>query len=307
MAKKIGTPVPDATDIIGKTLPEDAATEIALRGATAAYTDERDVVNQLLGQAQMAEAFSQFSRTVRLSKLAHVKETKLYRALSGKQMPNGSVSTGTWDDFCALLGHSADKVDLDLQNLRAFGEEALESMSRMGIGYRELRQFRQLPQDSKEALIEAAKEGDRETLIDLAEELIAKQHAEKSALQKAQQDAEARAEKLQKQAEEQDEQIVELKEERKRLRRDWARKGLDERVVALREAVHLAAVDVLAAISPGDDDPVGLHGAVRSLLDDELAGQNDHREFLAGVFAELITSLRAVRDNLPVSVPVREA
>ncbi len=34
---------------------------------------------------------------------------------------------------------------MDIANLRTFGEEALESMSRMGIGYRELRQWRKLP------------------------------------------------------------------------------------------------------------------------------------------------------------------
>ncbi|EKB5404911.1 hypothetical protein OOP60_005415, partial [Salmonella enterica] len=141
--------------------------------------EERDLLNQLLGQAQMADAISKFSRTVRLSKLAHVRENRLYKGLRGKKMPNGSALSGTWEEFCSLLGYSKDKVDLDIQNLRTFGEEALESMSRMGIGYRELRQFRKLPEDSKTALIEVAKEGDKESLLDLAEELIARQNDEK--------------------------------------------------------------------------------------------------------------------------------
>ncbi|MGV8638395.1 hypothetical protein ACV35T_02585, partial [Pseudomonas aeruginosa] len=41
--------------------------------------EERDLVNQLLGQAQMADAFAKFSVTVTTSKLAFVKENKLYR------------------------------------------------------------------------------------------------------------------------------------------------------------------------------------------------------------------------------------
>lgn len=49
------------------------------------HSDERDLVNQLLGQTQMAGAFEEFSRTVRASKLAYVKENKLYRALKGKK------------------------------------------------------------------------------------------------------------------------------------------------------------------------------------------------------------------------------
>ncbi|WP_238945189.1 hypothetical protein [Allofranklinella schreckenbergeri] len=148
----------------------------------AGYGEDRDLLNQLLGQAQMADAISQFSRTVRLSKLAYVKECKLYRQLAGRQTPNGSALHGTWEEFCNLLGHSKDKVDLDLQNLQAFGEEALESMSRMGIGYRELRQYRRLPEDQKQALIEVAKTGDKEGFVDLAEELIAKHAKEKEAL-----------------------------------------------------------------------------------------------------------------------------
>ena len=145
-------------------------------------SDERDLLNQLLGQAQMADAFEQFSRTVRTSKLAFVKENKLYRNLKGKKTPNGSEFSGTWDEFCNVLGISVDKADLDIANLTAFGEEALDSMSRMGIGYRELRQFRRLPDDQKSALIEVAKEGDKTALLELAEEMIAKHTKEKEDL-----------------------------------------------------------------------------------------------------------------------------
>ena len=48
--------------------------------------EERDLVNQLLGQAQMADAFAKFSVTVTTSKLVYVKENKLYRALKGMKV-----------------------------------------------------------------------------------------------------------------------------------------------------------------------------------------------------------------------------
>jgi hypothetical protein len=147
------------------------------------HSDERDLVNQLLGQAQMAGAFEEFSRTVRTSKLAYVKENKLYKALSGRKNPHGAeVMSGSWEEFCGLLGRSVDQVDRDIANLRAFGEEALDSMSRMGIGYREMRQYRRLPEDAQAALIEAAATGDKDAFIDLAEEIIAKHAKEKEAL-----------------------------------------------------------------------------------------------------------------------------
>lgn len=159
-------------------------TPASLAEKEAAEADERDLLNQLLGQAQMADAFEQFSRTVRTSKLAFVKENKLYRALKGVKTANGSHFSGTWEDFCQLLGMSRDKVELDITNLRTFGEEALDSMSRMGIGYREMRQYRKLPNDQRLALIEAAKEGDKNLLLDLAEDLISKHIKEKESITK---------------------------------------------------------------------------------------------------------------------------
>src|SRR5471030_1302083 len=76
------------------------ANQNAMATLQASHSDERDMVNQLLGQAQMAGAFEEFSRTVRTSKLAYVKENKLYRALAGRKNPNGSVFSGTWEEFC---------------------------------------------------------------------------------------------------------------------------------------------------------------------------------------------------------------
>lgn len=163
--------------------PELETTQNLMATVSSQMNDERDLLNQLLGQTQMADAFTQFSLTVRTSKLKFVKENKLYRALKGKKSPNGyDFLSGSWEEFCNLLGISVQKADLDIQNLNSFGEEALESMSRMGIGYRELRQFRRLPEDQKSALIEVAKEGDKTALLDLAEEMIAKHAREKEEL-----------------------------------------------------------------------------------------------------------------------------
>lgn len=161
------------------------------------YSADRDLLNQLLGQAQMADAFAKFSGTVTTSKLSFVKENKLYRALKGQKNPaRDGFLTGTWEEFCSLLGRSSEHVDRDISNLRAFGEDALESMSRMGIGYRELRQYRRLPDDQKTALVEAAKAGDKDSFLELAEDLIAKHAREKDALKKEVQDAQEQTQDL---------------------------------------------------------------------------------------------------------------
>lgn len=259
MARKASTPeIQPMPEINQEAYQEEAGALLQLGKIAQDMQGERDLLNQLLGQAQMADAFTQFSRTVRTSKLAFVKENKLYRALKGKQTANGSLFSGTWEEFCELLGMSRDKVELDIANLQAFGEEALESMSRMGIGYREMRQWRRLPDDAKSALIEAAKDGNKEAVVFLAEELIAKHAKEKEELTKKLENTQADYEALDKFAADTsaEKKALKLELERNQLRTlPW-----DERIAPLKEEItqrqclideslarHLQAADALDA------------------------------------------------------------
>lgn len=185
--QKIPEGIPEGHAI---TLAEEKIAHIA-----DAYTEERDLMNQLIGQVQMASALSKFADVVGLTKLKHIKESKLYRALAGKtgvdrdgdQIPD----VGTWDGFCRAIGTSANKVDEDLLNLRVFGEEAMDSLTRVGAGYRELRQLRKLPEDQQAALIEVAKLGDKDSFVELAEEIITRHAKEKESIAKENSDLKA--------------------------------------------------------------------------------------------------------------------
>lgn len=277
------TPMPE----INPEAFQEEAGALGMLGAIAqGIQDERDLVNQLLGQAQMADAFAKFSVTVTTSKLAFVKENKLYRALKGKKSPNGYDFSGTWEEFCNLLGISVEKADLDIQNLRAFGEEALESMSRMGIGYRELRQYRRLPEDDKTALIEVAKSGDSAAFVDLAEELIAKHAKEKDELSKRLADVQGDYDALSKVEADTSRKLrdAKLELERAQLRTaPWSEKVAPfQKEIAQRQSVideamgrHLQAVEALdawllaeAANQPGYDPehPVDMPLEVRTVL-----------------------------------------
>lgn len=191
MPKKPGRPAMPAAQPVALTLndqitAQDVAVVDGLAQLQASYGQERDLANQMLGQIQMSRAISKFTDVVSLQKLKYIKENKSYRALSGQKGidRNGSEITdvGTWAGFCAALGVSASKIDEDLTNLQIFGEEALAQLTQAGAGYRELRQYRKLPEDQKQALIEVAKAGDKEGFVELAEEIIAKHAKEKEAL-----------------------------------------------------------------------------------------------------------------------------
>ncbi|MDF3932964.1 hypothetical protein P3W75_10005 [Pseudomonas citronellolis] len=253
--------------------------------------EERDLVNQLLGQAQMADAFAKFSVTVTSSKMAFVKENKLYRALAGKQSGNGYQLQGTWEEFCGLLGMSREKADQDIANLRTFGEEALESMSRMGIGYRELRQWRRLPADSKSALIEAAKQGNREAVEYLAEELLAMHAQEKAELKKQvddlQADYDAQGEVLAKKRADLDETTQQLAKARRRIETMAA----DEAEKELRQEVIGIAFEAEADISGKLREAFSVMAAHA-----EQTG-TDHRGFQAGLVRQLELLLLQIREE----------
>lgn len=164
-----------------------AADEAVSQDKPADMPNDRDLVNQLLGQIQMANAFAKFADVVSLQKLKYIKDNKIYRSVAGLSMVSGVTGekiadVGNWAGFCKALGLSVSKVDEDLLNLNTFGEEALKQLSSVGAGVRELRQYRKLPDDQKAALIEAAKSGDKDQLLDLAETLIEKHVQEKAAL-----------------------------------------------------------------------------------------------------------------------------
>lgn len=197
-------------------LAEDVLATDQVAALKASYSDERDLLNQLLGQAQMADAFAKFSQTVSTSKLAFVKENKLYQQLKGKKTADGQQFSGTWEEFCSLLGRSRGQVDEDIQNLKLLGEEALESMSKMGIGYREMRQYRKLPEDQKLALIEVAKTGDKESFVELAEEIISRHAKEKEALAAQVEEATASLEAKDRVLADKNERINELEEQTSR-------------------------------------------------------------------------------------------
>lgn len=221
MPKKAGRPAMTAAQPVAVVLNGEAAAQAVadvdgLAQLRSSYGQERDLVNQLLGQAQMADAISKLTATVAVSKMAFVKESKLYRQLAGTKDRDGRGLAGTWEEFCALLGTSAPKVNEDIANLQSFGEQALESMSAMGIGYRELRQYRKLPEDQKQALIEVAKAGDKEGFVELAEEIIAKHAKEKEQLTTQVEEAKATLEAKDRVLADKNERLTKLEEEGKR-------------------------------------------------------------------------------------------
>ena len=297
---KLNTQIEMPTD---KPLTDSVENSVNVMAALeAGYAEERDLLNQLLGQAQMAEAFAKFSKTVLTSKMAFVKENKLYQQLKGKKNQDGLEFSGTWAEFCNLLGYTPEHANESIANIQMFGEEALESMSRMGIGYRELRQFRKLPDDQKTALIEVAESGDKESLLELAEEMIAKQAKEKEALsfkldrlsadleasRQLTADKESRYEKV----------FYEKAKLEEQLRTRVQTETPDETTAAIRQDVTKFATTVEINMRSQ------LASALSKLNDFSNEHGIDNSDFLAGIMSQLELTINQLRDEYDIkSVP----
>ncbi|MDK9716708.1 MAG: hypothetical protein OEL57_02230 [Trichlorobacter sp.] len=96
--------------------------------------------HEIAGRIQAFTFVGKVLTVTTLVQLRRIKESKAY-----KDIPN----IGTWDKYCEYLGFSREKVDSDLKNLAEFGETFLVTVTGFGLGYRELRQLRQLKYDGE--------------------------------------------------------------------------------------------------------------------------------------------------------------
>nr|BBJ05178.1 hypothetical protein YBY_30270 [Marinobacter nauticus] len=292
MARK---PTPTTELVEAPELDSEKLSEIGNTGALLASTanEERDTLNQLIGQIQMTGAIAKLTTVVGLTKLAYIKENRMYKALAGKKGTdrNGNeiADVGTWEGFCLAIGTTRQKADEDLLNLKAFGEDALEDLNRVGAGYREMRQFRKLPDDSKQALMEVAKTGDKEAFVELAEEVISKHTKEKESLEKelseVKADYEARGERLHKKNEELEAAQFALDRAEHRLKIATP----DEQFADLRDECHAVASRV------EDEFRTALTAALEALQEHGQANEEDLTPWMSSLILRMQRQLDAVR------------
>ncbi|MEF9994645.1 MAG: hypothetical protein RR771_09540 [Acinetobacter sp.] len=151
---------------------------------------------QLSEKVGVIKATSFFKKLLTVSEikfLSEIKETKQYKGLKVLDSAGKLLTVSTWAEFCDSMGKSHQHVDEEIRNLGLFGEDFLETSQRMSLGYRDLRKLRKLDDADREVIIngEAVKTEDRESLIDLIEEMSAKHAKEKETFNKKVADLEA--------------------------------------------------------------------------------------------------------------------
>lgn len=165
--------------------------------APLSHDQQKAVINTKEVMAQMEEvmreigqieAFDFINKLVTVSGLKivqKIKETKSYKGLVYRSDTGSLETVSTFEQFCDLkIGTTSRIINERLANLNTFGEEFFESSQKIGLGYRELRKLRQLPDEQQQLVIEneAVDLGDKEALRELIDDLNAKHQKELKAL-----------------------------------------------------------------------------------------------------------------------------
>lgn len=171
-------PVEPLPDLPGVTASIEVTRTVATTLAEA-VTAQQVQLAEMVGQLRAFDFMTRFTGLARLKFLAELKATKAYKGQKAMSPKGELVEMTSFEDVCEVLGISVSKAKEDLQNLATFGEDFLEASQRLGLGYRQLRQLRALPEDARQLVIEgeAVKESDPEALKDLLEELAARNAA----------------------------------------------------------------------------------------------------------------------------------
>lgn len=261
--------------------------------AAQAMTAEMADAYEMLGMIKMSDFHRKLTTCQHIKVLAEFKEAKKYKGLEMLDIRGNRRQVSTWDDFCSALGFSRQKIDEDISNLYKLGEDFLETSQRLGLGYREMRKLRQLPEEARAEIVDAdySDTTDKEELIEKIEDLTAQHAKEKEALQaqlkRKSDDYEAQAKVLATKNERINHLDLELAKKTKAIETQTP----EQRGGVLRE--EAAAISYKAeAVLRGQ-----VFQAFEALTAHTEATGIDHKQFMSGVLAEYQLILSELKER----------
>lgn len=165
-----------------------AAEESTSRQITESFSREAREATLLVGgriaRRQMIAGLTKLLLSSDIQDLANIKESKQYKGYTHIDAAGNSDVIGNWAQFCELVeGRPAKTVDEEIKSLEMLGPDAFDAMRRGGIGLTKMRALRALPGTELAEITETAKTADKDTLLDMVGDLIARQKADKEKLQ----------------------------------------------------------------------------------------------------------------------------
>ena len=248
----------------------------------------------------MLKGFSFIGKLLTVSSLKvlhEIKNSKKYKGLSYIDQDGKLLTVSSWADYCRACGLTEKKVDEDLLNLSKLGEDFLETSQRLGLGYREMRKLRKLPEDARAEIVDAefSESADKEELLEKIEELTAKHAQEKQILEGQLKQSHANYEAQSKVLKNKNDRINQLDIELEKKKNHINTLSPDEKGGLLRKETSQLAYNA-EAILRGQ-----VWKAFETLDSHTQESGIDHKQFMVGTLAEIELVLNELRTafNLP--------
>jgi hypothetical protein len=160
----------------------DRGVDLQMKQQSAQEANEKKLITQtyqMIGRIEAGNFFGKFISLTTLYFYKQAKELKLYRKLP---------EIGTWAEYCKRTGRSRRLIDESLQNLEQLGPQFYETASKFGVGYRDLRSLRKLPDGERKDIIEELEKREdikKEEFLDLLEQSLEKKIKAETAAEEA--------------------------------------------------------------------------------------------------------------------------
>ena len=260
-------------------------------------TQDKAQAHELIGMIKAFDFTQKLVTVTTLKLLNQVKESKSYKGLTLSDKEGKLVTVTTWEDFCITLGFSREQMDENLRNLNTFGENFLETSQRLGLGYREMRKLRKLPEDARAEIVDAefSETADKEELLEKIEELTAKHAQEKQILEGQLKQSHANYEAQSKVLKNKNDRINQLDIELEKKKNHINTLSPDEKGGLLRKETSQLVYNA-EAILRGQ-----VWKAFETLDNHTQESGIDHKQFMVGTLAEIELVLNELRTafNLP--------
>lgn len=260
-------------------------------------TQDKAQAYEMLGMVKMSDFTRKLVTVSHIKVLAEFKESKKYKGLDIQDINGNWLHVTKWEEFCNALGYSREKIDTDILNLSTFGETFLETSQRLGLGYRDLRKLRKLPEDARAEIVDAefSESADKEELLEKIEELTVKHAQEKQILEGQLKQSHANYEAQSKVLKNKNDRINQLDIELEKKKNHINTLSPDEKGGLLRKETSQLSYNA-EAILRGQ-----VWKAFETLDSHTQESGIDHKQFMVGTLAEIELVLNELRTafNLP--------
>ncbi|RDE94856.1 hypothetical protein DPW03_09040 [Aggregatibacter aphrophilus] len=260
-------------------------------------TQDKAQAHELIGMIKAFDFTQKLVTVTTLKAINEIKQSKQYKGLDIYNPQGKLVTVTTFREFCEALGFSVEKIDQDLLNLNTLGESFLETSQRLGLGYRDLRKLRKLPEDARAEIVDAefSESADKEELLEKIEELTAKHAQEKQILEGQLKQSHANYEAQSKVLKNKNDRINQLDIELEKKKNHINTLNPDEKGGLLRKETSQLVYNA-EAILRGQ-----VWKAFETLDSHTQESGIDHKQFMVGTLAEIELVLNELRTafNLP--------